>query len=116
MTIKFSDVKVGDRVHLVNENGDEATTVALRVMESGIESMYHYFWGSDGWSVTEIIQPEFVFPTKPWAVIRHSNSDEMYTRDESGVWWSSMGLDWPEDSLRTITEGTWTILNPGVDA
>lgn len=49
------EVSTGDRVRLVNTNGDTAEVTVARLATGVITTTYHYFREVDGWSVVEVL-------------------------------------------------------------
>lgn len=92
--IKFEDVRVGDRVKLVNENGDTAEVGVVEVGGHLINAGSVTFYDFDDWSVAEILPKPM--PNKPGTILRGKYSKDTYVRMEkdwtlardSSQWWS----------------------------
>lgn len=88
--IKFEDVQVGDRVKLVNENGDTAEITVTDVVSHTIYSEMNGFpKEKSGWSVAEILPRPM--PNKPGTILQWGHPDSKYVKTKRG--WASIEYD-----------------------
>ena len=86
--IKFEDVKVGDRVHLRNDNGDEATVTTDWAALSGMGAKSgNCFRLHDGWHVAEILPKPVILPTGENAMVAHRTDNSWPPFIRVGGFW-----------------------------
>lgn len=95
--IELKDVEAGDRVRLVNDNGDEATVTATQIWEGfepNLESAYNLFSTNDGWHVAEILPKPVILPTGENAMVARRADTNAYPYVlMDGEWWSVAGAN-----------------------
>ena len=93
--IELKDVEAGDRVRLVNDNGDEATVTAGWARVSGVGSKSgNCFRSLDGWHVAEILPKPVILPTGENAMVAHRTDNSWSPFLRVGGFWHE--LDWHE--------------------
>lgn len=115
MTISFAEVKVGDRVRLTAENGDEATftVVDLHTNSYGVYAEFNFYSVHGKWDTLEILPK--LLPTEPGLYVRSDadlDNDPIYQRLTVGSWNTDDGGTWkwideqdiPSDLVRLVKE------------
>lgn len=114
------DVNVGDRVRLVNTNGDIAEVTVADVCDQSLATETNIFEFDDGWSVTEVLpKPAPAEPTKLYAVVKYQNhpgTEFVAVLCDTGAWLDEKthaSLVWRE-IVEQAAPGSVDIVFPGV--
>lgn len=91
--IKFEDVKVGDRVRLVHEGGNETTVSVTDVCDGWIYSETIAITDCCAWHVAEILPKPVVLPTGENAMVAHPTDPSRIPFVRMGHAWNQVFID-----------------------
>lgn len=117
MSVDFSNVKVGDRIKLTRENGDESTITVNNLIRELAEDVKSTAYYGDEWDTLEILEKPL--PTNENAMIGHPTDRSWVPYIlQSGTWMQPGHGNTPgEDHIRSmIREEGFEVLYEGIPA